>query len=97
MQIWTSSPNSQAKQEHNSLGVNNVISHHATGKGNDNLFVYLGVYVGLSVLACVVGTAKYFALMMTGIEASKNLFNDLTYAVLRDLFDGSIPFLLAAF
>lgn len=83
MQIWTSSPNSQAQQERHSPGTNNAMSHHATAKGNDNLFVYLGVYVGLSVLACVVGTAKYFALMMTGIEASKNLFNDLTYAVLR--------------
>ena len=50
---------------------------------DDNLFMYLGVYVGISVGACIIGTARYYALMKAGIEASRNLFDDLTYAVLR--------------
>lgn len=45
--------------------------------------MYLVVYVGISVMACIIGTAKYLALMIAGIEASRNLFDDLTYAVLR--------------
>lgn len=50
---------------------------------DDNLFMYLVVYVSISVGACVIGTARYYALMKAGIEASRNLFDDLTYAVLR--------------
>lgn len=34
-------------------------------------------------MACVLGTVRYYTLMKAGIEASRNLFNDLTYAVLR--------------
>lgn len=45
--------------------------------------MYLVVYVCISVTACIIGTARYLALMIAGIEASRNLFDDLTYAVLR--------------
>ena len=52
-------------------------------KADNQLFLYLSVYVGISVLACVIGTVRYYTLMIAGIEASRNLFNDLTYSVLR--------------
>lgn len=55
----------------------------ASVKADEDLFLYLGVYVGISVMACVLGTVRYYTLMKAGIEASRNLFNDLTYAVLR--------------
>ena len=48
-----------------------------------NLTFYLGIYVGLSVVLCVFGALRYFFVYMGSLRASKKLFEDLTYAVLR--------------
>ena len=48
-----------------------------------DLSFYLGVYVGLSLFMCVFGTLRYFLVFMGAIRASKKLFDDLTYTVLR--------------
>lgn len=50
---------------------------------DDNLPIYLGVYIGMSVLACVIGTARYYFILKASVRASRNLFGDLVYAVLR--------------
>ena len=50
---------------------------------NGNLSFYLGIYVGLSVVICVFGALRYFFVYMGSLRASKKLFEDLTYAVLR--------------
>lgn len=50
---------------------------------DDNLKLYLGVYVGISVAACLVGTARFYFILSNSVRASKNLFNGLVYAVLR--------------
>ena len=54
----------------------------AVGSGND-LWFYLGVYVALSIMACVIGSLRYYLVLLAGIKASRNLFDRLTYAVLR--------------
>lgn len=51
--------------------------------GDDNLRLYLGVYVGISVLACLIGTARYYFILSACVRASRNLFHGLIFAVLR--------------
>ena len=48
-----------------------------------DLSFYLGIYVGLSALMCIFGTLRYFFVFMGAIRASKKLFENLTYTVLR--------------
>jgi len=47
------------------------------------LSFYLGIYVGLSIFVCILGTLRYFFVYLGAIKASKRLFDNLTYAVLR--------------
>ena len=48
-----------------------------------DLSFYLSIYLGLSLLVCVFGTLRYFLVFMAAIQASRKLFKDLTYTVLR--------------
>ena len=50
---------------------------------NDNLSFYLSIYIGLSVVICIFGTLRYLFVFMGSLRASKKLFENLTYAVLR--------------
>ena len=50
---------------------------------NGNLSFYLGIYVGISVVICIFGALRYFFVFMGSLRASKKLFEDMTYAVLR--------------
>ncbi|KAH8816370.1 putative ABC bile acid transporter [Xylogone sp. PMI_703] len=49
----------------------------------NNLYYYLGVYIGLSVANAVIGTLRYRYLYYGSIKASKALFNKLCFTVLR--------------
>lgn len=48
-----------------------------------NLIYYLSVYIGLSVVICILGTLRYFSVYWASLYASKTLFESITYAVLR--------------
>ena len=50
---------------------------------DSNLSFYLGVYLGISIVICMLGTVRYFFVYLGSIRASKRLFERLTYAVLR--------------
>lgn len=54
-----------------------------TARQADDLWFYLSIYVGLSVVACVVGSLRYYCILTASIRASRNLFEQLIYAVLR--------------
>ncbi len=54
-----------------------------TQTSNDNLSFYLSVYIGLSIVICIFGTLRFFFVFMGSLRASKKLFENLTYAVLR--------------
>lgn len=47
-----------------------------------NLWFYLSVYLAWSV-ACTIGASRYFLIFLGSIRASKDLFQQLTYSVLR--------------
>jgi ABC-type multidrug transport system fused ATPase/permease subunit len=49
----------------------------------DNLSMYLGVYVALSIIACIAGSVRYYFVLLASVRASRNLFNGLIHAVLR--------------
>ncbi|ERF71322.1 hypothetical protein EPUS_03476 [Endocarpon pusillum Z07020] len=48
-----------------------------------NIWFYLGIYLAWSVGQCVIGSSRYFLVFLGSIRASKDLFEQLTYAVLR--------------
>ena len=86
--LWTRSYNSSFLVEQSltyshavlSKIVNPMKSQH---QGSNDLSFYLDVYLGLSVLICILGTLRYFLVYLGSIRASKGLFDRLTYAVLR--------------
>ncbi|KAH8690869.1 P-loop containing nucleoside triphosphate hydrolase protein [Talaromyces proteolyticus] len=82
--IWTSS--SSSTQAHPELfpallqhSMNRTIPAHQ----DDDLAMYLSVYVGISVLSCVIGTARYYFTLNAAVKGARGLFNGLVYAVLR--------------
>jgi ABC-type multidrug transport system fused ATPase/permease subunit len=52
-------------------------------KIDKSLWFYLGIYMAWSVAQCIIGTSRYFLVFLGSIRASKDLFQQLTYAVLR--------------
>ncbi|KAJ5280778.1 hypothetical protein N7478_006150 [Penicillium angulare] len=86
--VWTSSSSSsaakpemfQALLQHPMAG-----STVATGRPevDPQLSMYLGVYIGISALACLVGAVRFYCALSSSVRASRNLFDSLVYAVLR--------------
>jgi len=60
-----------------------VASAQAVADENDDLWFYLGIYVGLSVVICALGTLRYLWVFYGSIRASRILFEKLTHTVLR--------------
>ena len=58
-------------------------NYGSTEAPSHDLSYYLGVYFGLSFIICISGTLRYFLVYMRAIRASKELFEKLTYVVLR--------------
>ncbi|KAJ5812061.1 P-loop containing nucleoside triphosphate hydrolase protein [Penicillium riverlandense] len=82
--VWTSSSsNTQAHPEQFSALLQHPMNATRTTRGDDNLAMYLSIYVGISVLACVVGTARYYFILNAAVKGSRNLFKGLVFAVLR--------------
>jgi ABC-type multidrug transport system fused ATPase/permease subunit len=49
----------------------------------DNLWYYLGIYVGLSIFLSIIGVLKYWWIFRGCIRASRKLFDELACAVVR--------------
>ena len=64
-----------------------LFQHHTTSENDteprSDLWFYLGIYVGLSVVICMVGTLRYLFTFLGSLKASRILFDQLTYTVLR--------------
>ncbi|KAL4802515.1 P-loop containing nucleoside triphosphate hydrolase protein [Aspergillus unguis] len=54
-----------------------------TSSTDHNLVFYLSVYIGISALACLIGTLRCLALAIAFIESSRQLFDDMLSTVLR--------------
>ena len=82
--IWTRSYETKAEQVHDlSLLRPSRVQRLLTKARHDDLTFYLGIYLGFSVIQCISGTMRYFVVYTRAIRASKKLFEQMTYAVLR--------------
>ncbi|CAG7965014.1 unnamed protein product [Penicillium nalgiovense] len=82
--IWTrSSSNTQAHPEQYSVLLQHAMQPSTPVPQHDDLFMYLGIYVAISITACIVGTVRYYCILSASIRASRNLFNGLIYTILR--------------
>ncbi|OAP61776.1 hypothetical protein AYL99_03979 [Fonsecaea erecta] len=61
----------------------NLHSRYSAAAIDPDLRYYLGVYLGISLAAWLIGTIRYFFVFMASIRASKVLFEGLAFAVLR--------------
>ena len=50
---------------------------------NEDIWYYLTIYIGLSVVIWLVGTSRYFVAYIASIKASKVMFEKLSHTVLR--------------
>ncbi|KAK2766653.1 hypothetical protein FQN54_005965 [Arachnomyces sp. PD_36] len=86
LKIWTGE-GSQSPVGQNYVVANQVHFKASAAKresnGSENLAYYLGVYVGISIIACIVGSFRTYLVLSASIRASRHLFNNLTYAILR--------------
>ncbi|OQE30871.1 hypothetical protein PENFLA_c002G04157 [Penicillium flavigenum] len=84
--IWTrSSSNTHAHPEQYSVLLQHAMqpTTPVPQHDDDDLFMYLGIYVAISITACIVGTVRYYCILSASIRASRNLFNGLIYTILR--------------
>ncbi|KIV94453.1 hypothetical protein PV10_02220 [Exophiala mesophila] len=86
--VWTRSYSTESSLQlslvQQSLGAyHHVQSRLRTTELDPNLKYYLGVYLGISLANWVLGTFKYFFVYLASIRASKVLFENLAFAVLR--------------
>lgn len=89
--VWTRSYRTESDNVfqyrfvHQSLGgvYHHVKSQLSTADIDSNLRYYLGVYLGISLAAWLIGTIRYFFVFVLSIRASRVLFEGLAFAVLR--------------
>lgn len=60
-----------------------VSSELSTTTVDPNLTYYLGVYLAISIVAWLEGTIRYFCVFVASIRASRTMFENLAFAVLR--------------
>ncbi|KAJ5156675.1 hypothetical protein N7492_009478 [Penicillium capsulatum] len=82
--IWTNASSStQAHPEQFQALLQHTMIPASSPPEDDYLPIYLGVYVSMSVLACIIGTARFYFILKASVRASRNLFAGLVHAVLR--------------
>lgn len=59
------------------LSVNFIHNQLQTVEVHDDLYMYLGVYIGLSIACCLVSTLRFFLINYAAVQSSKSLFQDL--------------------
>lgn len=86
VKIWTSeSANSEAGAHAFSLAQYTIQKVYtvATATENHSLVYWIGVYTGISFIACFVGTARYGFIFLTSLRASRILFDDMLTVIIR--------------
>ncbi|OQE38966.1 hypothetical protein PENCOP_c007G03996 [Penicillium coprophilum] len=82
--IWTSSSsNTKAHPEHYNILLQHTMLPMEPVPQHDDLPMYLGIYVAISITACIIGTTRYYCILSASVRASRNLFNGLIYTILR--------------
>ncbi|KAL8789898.1 MAG: hypothetical protein Q9195_006608 [Heterodermia aff. obscurata] len=82
--VWTSWSTSREQNAHHSiLTTTRVNIGTANAEVPGDMSFYLGIYVAISLIACIVGTARLFVLARASLGSSRVLFRNLLSAVLR--------------
>ena len=82
--IWTRSYESETTTLQPLLQTPSTMSTpHSTTSSDGTLSYYLGVYLGLSIILCITGTLRYFTVYTRSIEASRTMFEKMTFTILR--------------
>lgn len=55
--------------------------HKSTGGSSQALWAYVGIYLGLSLLICLLFVIKFLPVLIVSIKASRKLFEHFTNAV----------------
>ena len=56
-------------------------NHQSTDPSSQALWAYVGVYLGLSILICLLFVMKFLSVLIVSIKASRKLFEDFSNAV----------------
>ncbi|RDW56946.1 hypothetical protein BP5796_13013 [Coleophoma crateriformis] len=56
---------------------------YSMSSGHSNVGFYLGIYVLISLISCVISSARFFAVYYGSLRASKTTFDEMTYSVLH--------------
>lgn len=64
------------------LSVNFIHNQLKTVEVNDDLYMYLGIYIGLSIACCLFLILRLFLINYAAVQLSKSLFQDLLSAVM---------------
>ncbi|CRG91117.1 hypothetical protein PISL3812_08165 [Talaromyces islandicus] len=91
LNIWTAKSQPQETQYsiaiqqpiHQQVISSKTTSLSVTTLQDDSLMFYLSIYILLSVFACVIGSLRYSCILYASLRASRSLFDELTFAVLR--------------
>ncbi|KAJ6140558.1 hypothetical protein N7470_010354 [Penicillium chermesinum] len=85
--VWTSSSSkaSAHPEQMQILLQHAMVRNNTTSKPqtDDNLMMYLGGYITISLLSFIIGTSRFYFILSSSIRASRNIFNALVFAVLR--------------
>ena len=86
--VWTRSYHTEATVGARLVQQPARLVHHLKSEFSDvqldsDLAYYLSVYLGISLMAWLVGTVRYFTVFVASIRASKVLFENLAFAILR--------------
>ncbi|KAK2809202.1 hypothetical protein FQN50_004038 [Emmonsiellopsis sp. PD_5] len=81
--VWTRSSSASTPEENLVMMTHVVNKVRPASETSANLLYYLGIYVGLSVITCMIGPLRYGLFLLAALQASRNLFQKLTFAVLR--------------
>ncbi|KAE8383307.1 P-loop containing nucleoside triphosphate hydrolase protein [Aspergillus bertholletiae] len=80
VKVWTGS--ADANQDYLQM-LRQSKAQTISASDNYDLEMYMSVYIGICVLACTIGIGRFYFMLSGSIHASRNLFNRLTYVVLR--------------
>jgi ABC-type multidrug transport system fused ATPase/permease subunit len=69
--------------DHSNLFTTPIATVTTQATQDDNLKFYLSLYLGFAAAICIEGTLRYLWVFYGSIKASRKMFEDLTYAVLR--------------
>lgn len=84
--MWTGEDEQHTSIQHSmtySFEVHDLARFQTSSSSSHSLQYYLSVYIALSIVSALLGTARYFYIYTGSIRASRRLFDNLCFTILR--------------